>query len=113
MDLVLETKGQPDRTATAGPVVMMTPPINEDYWLYRVKVSERQAVVGFPKFMTIGVGFAVEEDWNTNLPYTCDAERIYEHIAHNKGDASIYREDCLAAIRMIQDAAAADREVRS
>ncbi|TDB86445.1 hypothetical protein E1264_17760 [Actinomadura sp. KC216] len=103
MDLVLETKAQPDETVHAGPA-MLTPAIDEDYWLYRVKLSERQAIVGFPKFGLIGIGFAVEEDWNTNLPSGCDAEQIYEHIAHNKGDDSISREDCLSAIRMIQDA---------
>lgn len=112
MDLVLEAKAQQDETVHAGPA-MITPAIDEDYWLYRVRLSERQAVVGFPKFMTIGIGFAVEEDWNTNLPYTCEAERIYEHIAHNKGDDSISREDCLTAIRMIQDAVAEANGSRS
>jgi hypothetical protein len=103
MELKLEIKGQENKTAQVGPA-MLTPPIDEDYWTYRVKVSETQAIVGFPKFATIGIGFAVEEDWNTNLPYTCDAVQIYDHIAHNKGDDAISREDCIAAIRMIQDA---------
>lgn len=107
MDLKLEIKGQEDKTPVVGPA-MITPPINEDYWAYRVKVGETQAIVGFPKFMTIGVGFAVEEDWNTNLPYTCDAVEIYDRIAHNKGDDAISREDCIAAIRMIQDAIKAE-----
>lgn len=111
MDLVLETKTQQDKTVHAGPM-MMTPAIDEDYWLYRVKVSERQAIVGFPKFGLIGIGFAVEEDWNTNLPSTCGTEEIYEHITHNKGDASISRDD-LTAIRMIQDAAAEAKGGRS
>ena len=86
----------------------MTPPIDEDYWLYRVTLTRRQAVVGFPKFGTIGIGFAAEEDWNTNLPYTIEADQIWQHIAHNKGDDSISDDDCLAAIRMIQDAAGRD-----
>ena len=47
---------------------------------------------------------ASNEDWNTNLPYTCEAEKIYRHIAHNKGDRSISKADCLTAIRLIQDA---------
>jgi hypothetical protein len=83
---------------------MITPPIDEEYWAYRVKLGDAQAIVGFPKFMTIGIGFANEEDWNTNLPWSCDAEEIYDHIAHNKGDESISREDCVAAIQMIQGA---------
>lgn len=101
--LVLEVRNQPDATPTAGPL-MLPPPINEDYWSYRVRVADGQAIVGFPKFLTMGIGFAVEEDENTNLPYTCDAEEIYEHIKHNRGDASITREVCVAAIRLIQDA---------
>jgi hypothetical protein len=107
--LVLETRSQQDKTVHAGPA-MITPLIDEDYWQYRVRLSAAQAIVGFPKFFTTGIGFAQEEDWNTNLPYTCDAEKIYDHIAHNKGDDSISREDCIAAIRLIQDAARAARE---
>jgi hypothetical protein len=107
--LELEVRGQEDRSQTAIPGVMLTPPIDEGYWAYRVRLSEKQAIVGFPKFMTIGIGFAAEEDWNTNLPYTCGADEIYDHIEHNKGDEAISREDCIAAIRMIQDAAAAAR----
>ncbi|MEU0937664.1 hypothetical protein [Embleya sp. NPDC005971] len=83
----------------------LTPLITEDYWMFRVRLSPSQAIVAFPKFGTIGIGFAVEESsWNTNLPYTCETERIYEHIARNKGDESITCEDCVAAIRLIQDA---------
>jgi len=103
-ELVLERKDQPNETPEIGPI-MMTPPIDEDYWLYRVRLGGKQAIVAFPKFSTIGIGFAQEEDWNTNLPYTCGTEEIYEHIAHNKGDDSISREDCLAAIAIVQAAA--------
>lgn len=104
--LVLEAKGQPSETAEIGSL-LLAPPIDEDYWAWRVRLSDRQAIVGFPKFTTIGIGFAVEDDWNTNLPYTCPAEQIYDHIAHNKGDDAISAGDCLAAIRLIQEAAAA------
>jgi hypothetical protein len=85
-----------------GATMMFTPPINEDYWLFRVKLFEDQAIVGFPKFGTIGIGFAQEEDWNTNLPYTCDAEQIYDHIKHNKQYEQIADEQCLEAIKLIQ-----------
>lgn len=101
--LVLETKAQADKSQLS-PNMAITPPLDEGYWTYRVKLSEKQAIVGFPKFFMTGIGFAQEEDWNTNLPSSCDAEEIYDHIAHNKGDDSISREDCIAAIRMIQDA---------
>lgn len=89
----------------AGAHLMVTPPLNEDYWLFRVKLFEGQAIVGFPKFNTIGIGFAQEEDWNTNLPYTCDAEMIYNHIKHNKAYDDIPDDECLEAIRLIQQAA--------
>jgi hypothetical protein len=107
-DLVLETRAQEDQAPTIGRI-MLTPAVGGDYWAYRVRLSDQQAIVGFPKFTTIGIGFAVEEDWNTNFPYTCSTEEIYDHIEHNKGDDSISREDCLTAIRLIQDAVRRDR----
>lgn len=109
--LTLQVKGQPDKTVVVGNMVM-TPAIDEDYWLYRVELSDKQAIVGFPKFSTIGIGFQVEDDWNTNLPYTSSAEDIYEHIKHNKADKRIRKPDCITAIRMIQEAAAQSRTGR-
>lgn len=109
-ELKLEIRDQEDRTSTfslaggGNATMSVTPSIDEDYWQYRVRLSDTQSIVGFPKFFTVGIGFAVEEDWNTNLPYTSDAEEIYAHIEHNKGDDSISREDCVVAIRMIQEA---------
>jgi len=85
-------------------VVQITPEIDEDYWIFKVKVSEKQAVIGFPKFGTIGIGFQKEVDWNTNLPYTCDTMEIYNHIKHNKGGKATTQENCIAAIKLIQDA---------
>jgi hypothetical protein len=104
--LTLETKPQHNETAVIGSVAL-TPPINEDYWAWRVMVSDHQAIVGFPKFTTVGIGFMIEDDWNTNLPYTVSAERIYAHIADNKGDDAIPAARCLEAIRMIQTAVTA------
>lgn len=112
-ELTLEVRVQLDGTVrlgtAGGPVMMMTPALGEDYWAYRVMLGERQAVVGFPKFFTIGIGFAVEDDWNTNFPYTCDTEEIFQHIRHNKGDGAISDDDVREAIRMIQAQATADR----
>lgn len=110
MELKLEAKIQPDKTPVlqgTETAILITPAIGEDYWLARVAVSDKQAVVAFPKFFTIGIGFQKEEDWNTNLPYSCDAEKIYGHISHNKGDDSIPDERCIQAIRMLQAYAAA------
>jgi len=111
--LVLERKDQTNESPVIGPI-MLTPSLGPDYWAYRVRLTPTQAIVGFPKFRTVGIGFAVEDaDWNTNLPYTCGTEEIYDHIEHNKGDDSISRADCLTAIRLIQEAVAADRAAAS
>lgn len=104
----LQVKNQKDLTPTYGDkkgLILLTPPIGENYWSYRVALSEKQAIIAFPKFGTIGIGFEKEEyDWNTNLPYRCDAEEIFRHIHKNKGDKSISDADCILAIKMIQEA---------
>lgn len=84
---------------------MITPPLDEDYWQFRVRVHEDQEIVGFPKFLQIGIGFAKEDDWNTNLPSTYSTKAIWEHIKLNKRYDSIPEKRCLKAIKMIQDAA--------
>ena len=115
MTLTLERREQADETgqiAVGNATALFTPPISEDYWEYRVIVADGQAVVGFPKFFTIGVGFAVEEDWNTNLPYKVEAEDILSHIWHNRGDNiaddAEARAHVLEAIKLIQEAATKD-----
>src|SRR6266446_5111070 len=77
-------------------ILMVTPPLDENYWAYRVKLKHGQAVVAFPKFGTIGCGFAKETDWNTNLPISCPAEEIYNHIKRNKKYKDISKEQCIA-----------------
>lgn len=84
--------------------MMMTPPIDEDYWLFRVKLYKDQALLAFPKFMTFGIGFAKEDDWNTNLPYQVETEDIYEHIKHNKKYDEIGKEEIIEAIKLLQKA---------
>ena len=112
--LILEKRFQNDLTirlsgTLLGTGPMLTPPISESYWTYRVQLGYGQAIVGFPKFDTIGIGFAVEEDWNTNFPYWCSVEDIFNHISHNKGHEEISDPDCREAIRMIIRAAVEDR----
>lgn len=110
-ELRLEVKDQPDTTQLFGNdviVAMGTPDIDEEYWLFRVLLTDDpkgQAIVGFPKFGTIGVGFAQEENWNTNLPYNDDTEEIFSHIRRNKGNDAIPDDDVRAAIKLVQDAA--------
>jgi hypothetical protein len=111
VELRLERRDQADKTTHFGGM-MLTPAIDQDYWTYRVLLSPSQAIVGFPKFFTTGIGFAIEEDWNTNLPYTCETEEIFQHIAHNKGDDAIFDDDVREAIRMVREAAAADAGAR-
>ena len=107
MELILEIRDQGNETVVIGDGgVALTPPVSENYWSHRVRLSDTQAVIGFPKFSTIGIGFAVEEDsWNTNLPYTCPTDKILKHIKHiidNKGDEEIADADVREAILMIQ-----------
>lgn len=114
-DLVLERRRQVVDPSVAGVTasgvtVFLGGPGSDDEWSYRVVLSPRQAVLGFRKIGTIGIGFAIEEYWNTNMPYRRDAQEIFDHIRDNKGDGEISDEDCLAAIRMIQDAAREDLE---
>ena len=83
-------------------VAMITPPVGQDYWLFRVRLFKDQAIIGFPKFGTIGIGFAVEDaDWNTNLPYDYCPEQIYSHIKANKKYDEITKEDCIQAIVLL------------
>jgi hypothetical protein len=124
--LTLERRDQRDRSPQfAGGAVVMTPPIDETYWAYRVRLTDRQAVVGFPKFGTIGIGFAAEQDWNTNLPYTCQTIDIVSHIWHNvipegvepdefgeSPEHNIRINEVYQAVRLIQEAATADRPGR-
>lgn len=106
--LRLERKDEHDDPPIGG-VILITPDLDEDYWAYRVIVGEHQAVLGFPKFGTIGIGFAIEDDWNTNLPYTSDTQTIWNHIKRNKGDDNIPDAWCIEAIQMIQAAVHEDR----
>ena len=76
----------------------------DNFWIFRVKVSNNQAIVGFPKFSVIGIGFQKETDWNTNLPSDIEATRIFSHIKANKGDDNIPDELCIEAIQMIKNA---------
>ncbi len=91
--------------------IMVYPEVSEDYWLFRVKLCKDQAVLGFPKFEQIGVGMALEEDWNTNLPIhpaetpLANANRIYSHINCNKKYKSITRQMIVDAIMLICEGA--------
>jgi len=86
---------------TGDHTVMVTPLLNEDYWVFRIKLFKDQSVIAFPKFGTLGIGFAIEDDWNTNLPYQCTAEAIYNHIKCNKLHKEITKKVCVEAIGIL------------
>ena len=96
--------GQTHSFKNGGMTLMMTPMIDEDYWVFRVKLHDDQSIVAFPKFGTMGIGFALEDDWNTNLPYQCTTKKICEHIWKNRKYEQITEEMCLKAIQMLQKA---------
>jgi hypothetical protein len=103
--LRLESRNHTDETfvlQSPNKIVMFTPPINESYWDYRVQLHEDQSVIGFGKFGTIGIGFAQESDWNTNLPYVCKTEDILNHIWHNHKYQAVTKKRTAEAIRLIQ-----------
>jgi hypothetical protein len=59
------------------PVAMMTPSLDEDFWLMRVPLTDHQALVVFPKLGSMGCGYQLEEGgWNVNLPL--DGNRDFE-----------------------------------
>lgn len=104
MKLQINERALVERNPLA-PSMLVTPPLDETFWLWRVPVSRDQAIVAFPKFGTVGCGFQHEhDDWNTNLPISCSSEEIYNHIKRNKGDRNIKKADCIKAIEIIRKA---------
>jgi len=95
----------PNVIKVKGETVYASPHGGANNWLFRVKVSDAQAVIGFRKHFTIGIGFMAETDKNTNSPYECATDYIYDHIRVNKGDDLIPDERCIKAIRLIRTAA--------
>jgi hypothetical protein len=93
-----------DTIRTNEGLIMFTPDISEDYWLMRVKLYKDQSLIAFPKYGSIGIGFAQESDWNTNLPYQVEAERLYKHIRRNKKYRAITKQTCLEGLKLLQEA---------
>lgn len=92
-----------------GNIIMITPAIDENYWIYRVKLYKNQAIVAFLKFGLIGIGFTIEEeDWNTNLPSQCSSEEIYQHIKCNKKYKQITKKMIIEAIDTIKEQVISD-----
>ena len=81
--------------------IMVCPPTSADYWMFRVKLHKDQAVLGFPKYGLIGVGFAIEKDWNTNLPTNSGVSSIVNHIKHNRKYKAITDDMIKEAVELI------------
>jgi hypothetical protein len=109
--LIIEVNSKKVIDQMAGESVMITPPIDEHFWLARINLFEDQYLLAFPKFSTIGIGFSVEQDWNTNLPYRDraepdglrDVDEIRKHIWHNRRYIAIKKNRTNRAIRMLQE----------
>ena len=102
--LEVNTANVKDDGIIASGRILVTPSVGEkDYWVLRVKLSKKQSIIAFPKFLTLGVGFSKETNWNTNLPYSCEIDKIFNHIKQNKGSKTISDENCIKAIKMIQN----------
>lgn len=99
--LFVEYSEKPCVEVDLAPGVKVTPAISPEYWLMRVPVSDKQAVVCFKKFGLFGIGFQHEVDWNTNLPSSVPANTIYEHIEVNRMGAN--KATCIKAIKLLQE----------
>jgi len=62
-------------------IVMITPDMDEDNHIARVKLTDDVWVVIFPKFGLIGCGLYPELSWNTNLPVNCEVKELITHVA--------------------------------
>lgn len=82
---------------------LIPPMVHEDYWLFRAQLKHGQAIVAFPKYATLGIGFAQETDWNTNLPAKCEPEEIFQHIRHNKQYEDISDDEVREAISAVRE----------
>lgn len=88
---------------------LISPDVGPEYWVFRVKLVKDQAIVAFPKIGLLGVGFALEEDWNCNLPINRretdeDLAELWRHIRRNKKYPSITKKMGMEALRMIRRA---------
>ena len=105
LQVQLNSRAVKDATATSHPGIMIMSADVQANWIARVPLANGQALLAFPKFGTVGIGFEKEEDWNTNLPCQCSTNEIYNHIAHNKGDKGgtrITKTKCLEAIEALR-----------
>lgn len=93
-----------------GGLMIGSPIVTEDYWLFRVRLVKDQALLAFPKIGLLGVGFAIEEaEWNRNLPLVVDADEdrfevIWDHIKINKKYPSITKAMVFEALGLIEAA---------
>jgi hypothetical protein len=103
-DLKLRRRAEEDQTRV-GPNLSIGRSGGDDYWAYRVDLSDKQALIGFPKHGTIGIDFL--HNRGEDLPYSVNPERLADFFAPGRllgGDAVIPREHVIRAIKMIREA---------
>lgn len=101
--MILEVNKNETNESPSDGVVIITPDGDDNNWMFRVSLTKTQSIVGFRKFTTIGIGFAVEDERAyVDLPYIMPAHDIFNHIKINKGDDDISDEACIEAIKVIQ-----------
>lgn len=109
MGLTLEiNKNSIDKTnyySSGDNCIMVCPPTDENYWVFRVNLYKDQSVLGFLKYGLIGVGMAWEENSNTNLPTNSGVNRISNHIKCNKKYKNITLSMIKKAVQLIIDGA--------
>jgi hypothetical protein len=108
-DLKLRRRSQEDQTRVPGTNISIGRSGAEDYWTYRVDLTENQALIGFPKHGTIGIDFL--HNRGEDLPYTSDPEYLADFFAPGRlegGDTEISRAAVIRAIKMIREAVVED-----
>lgn len=103
-DLKLRRRAEEDQTQVA-PNLSIGRSGGDDYWAYRVDLSDKQALIGFPKHGTIGVDFL--HNHGQDLPYSVNPERLADFFSRGRllgGDETMPRANVIHAIKMIREA---------
>lgn len=100
---LIQEKGIESNIVKGKTLLMITPPIDENYWVARVHLYKNQYIIAFPKFFTYGIGFSQESNWNTNLPFQCSTDEICNHIWENHKYKAITKEQTIEAIKLLQE----------
>lgn len=107
-ELVLETNDRiEDADVTelyslAEALPLLGPVVNSTCWLFRVRLSRRQAIIAQVMRDTVRIGFEQPDVYKT-VPYDVRAEELFFEIKKSLSDL-VDPSVCIAAIQMIQQA---------